>query len=127
MSGVDIAAFILDGDFLGLSIGRFIISSIYSVPRLIDEGLRKYTTYDILHLIINPYSDVIDGYLTARQNRFFVETRPYQGTVTYRGPTRVIGDIAAEAVPEPMTVAGTALALAGFAALKRQKNRQQLS
>ncbi|MGL5063370.1 MAG: PEP-CTERM sorting domain-containing protein [Microcoleus sp.] len=138
MSAVDIAAFMLDGNFLGLSIGRLgapslYVSSISSNRVLIDEGMRlgvRYTYYmaQILHLTVNPYSDVIEGYLSVPRHRLLLnEIRPYQGTVTYSGPTRVVGDIAVEPVPEPMTVAGTTLALAGFAAFKRKKNQQQLS
>ncbi len=127
MSSVDIEAYILNGDFLGLSVGRFGLSSVSGVSRFIDEGLRQFTTSDVLYMTFNPYTDVIDGYLSVPRNRLFSEKIPYQGTVTYSGPVRPFGEIVAEPVPEPMTVAGTALALAGFAALKRQKNRQHLS
>jgi hypothetical protein len=126
-SFIDLAVYLLDGELLGLSFGRFALSSISAAPRFIDEGLRQFTSSDVLYLTIDPYTDVIDGYLRMPLNRLASRDLPYRGTVTYTGPVRALGDIPAQPIPEPMTVAGTALALASFAALKRKKNKQQLS
>jgi hypothetical protein len=125
-SAIDIAVYLLDGELLGLSFGRFALSSISSAPRFINEGLRQFTTSDVLYMTIDPYTDVIDGYLRVRLNRLASEDRRYQGTVTYTGPVRAVGEIAAEPVPEPITLAGTALALAGCATLKHKKNKNQV-
>ncbi|MCC3407272.1 MAG: PEP-CTERM sorting domain-containing protein [Microcoleus sp. PH2017_10_PVI_O_A] len=134
---VEIAAYLLDGNFLGLSFGRS-TNSNFSTTSLINSFRHRYERryFDIilvdylsdsLYLTIDPYTDAIYGRLNESLNHFATVNRPYQGTVTYTGPARAVGEIAAEAVPEPMTVAGTALAFAGFAALKRKKNQQQLS
>ncbi|MGL5063369.1 MAG: PEP-CTERM sorting domain-containing protein [Microcoleus sp.] len=125
-SAIDIAVYLLDGELLGLSFGRFALSSISGAPRFIDEGLRQFTTSDVLYMTIDPYTDVIDGYLRMPLNRLASIDLPYQGTVNYTGPDRAV-DVPCATVPEPMTVAGTALALASCAAFKRKKNQQHLS
>jgi hypothetical protein len=133
LGGVEIAAYVLDGDFLGLSFGK---ESIYSTS-LINSFRHRYERRygdlilvdylsDSLYLKIDPYTDAIYGRLNESVNHFATVNRPYQGTVTYTGPVRAVGEIAAEPVPEPITLAGTALALAGCATLKHKKNKNQV-
>ncbi|MCU0546215.1 MAG: PEP-CTERM sorting domain-containing protein [Oscillatoriaceae cyanobacterium Prado104] len=135
LEGVEIAAYLLDGDFLGLSFGRPTNSAFYTTSLINAFSHRYERRYgdlilvdylsDSLYLTIDPYTDTIYGRLNEQPNHFATVNRPYQGTVTYTGPARAVGDIPAEPVPEPMTVAGTALAFAGLAGLKRKKNQQQ--
>lgn len=125
---VEIAAYVLDGNFLGLSFGRETGYSTSLINAYSHRYERRYGDLilvdylsDSLYLTIDPYTDTIYGRLNEQPNHFATVNRPYQGTVTYTGPDRAVG-VPFATVPEPMTVAGTALALAGFATLKRRKN-----
>ncbi|MCU0546216.1 MAG: PEP-CTERM sorting domain-containing protein [Oscillatoriaceae cyanobacterium Prado104] len=135
--GVEIAAYLFGGNFLGLSFGRPTNSAFYTTS-VINGFRHRYERHylgitlvdylsDSLYLTIDPYTDAIYGRLNESPNHFATVNRPYQGTVTYTGPARAVGEIPAHSIPEPMTVAGTALAFVGFAGLKRKKKQQLLS
>ncbi|MCC3602658.1 MAG: PEP-CTERM sorting domain-containing protein [Microcoleus sp. PH2017_29_MFU_D_A] len=123
-------ALFFEGEFRGIKArGSDRLTEVVDIP---DTGFGEYyTRYESgaawsldTNGLSNPgrwisgFEGYTETYIYARTHFLGVERSPYRSgnTMLYE-----LADTAAEPVPEPMTVAGTALALVGFAGFKQTK------
>jgi hypothetical protein len=123
-------ALFFEGEFRGIKArGSDRLTEVVDIP---DTGFGEYyTRYESgaawsldTNGLSNPgrwisgFEGYTETYIYARTHFLGVERSPYRSgnTMLYE-----LADTAAEPVPEPMTVAGTALALVGFAGFKQRK------